>query len=309
MDIAAPRHCDPYSVTGDRDGARACPARGEPDAWRAGIELEYERRGERTVPALRRHYGPLRVLRGLLPEGPGLWHQILVHPPGGIASNDSLDISVTARAGARALLTSPGAAKWYRSRHPAGPPGRAGTWARQSLHLRIEPGASIEWLPLESIVFDGARAQWSNRFDVAPGASLVAAELVCLGEPASARPYARGDVRWRTEIRRGGRLLFGEQAGIAGGDRMLESPAGLAGHPVFGTLFAIAADPAADLLPALRAIDAPGEHAATCIEDLVVLRWRGDGVEPGWQALRAAWSALRPAVIGRAPLAPRIWAT
>src|SRR5690606_24199186 len=276
------------------------------DAWRAGIELAYESRGERTVPALRRHYGPLRVQRGLLPEGPGVWHQVLVHPPGGIASNEDRRIDVTARAGARALLTAPGAARWYRARHPGSPLDEPGTWASQSLRLRVEAGASLEWLPLESIVFDGARARWDNRFEVAHGASLVAAEpvclgqpagarpyargrprwrpeirrrggqldgaqaaiaggdrmaaaaggpargddrfgvahgaslvaaeLVCLGEPASARPYARGCLRWRTEIRGGGRLLDGEQAAIAGGDRMLASAAGLCGHPVFGTL-------------------------------------------------------------------------
>src|SRR5690606_35780548 len=150
---------------------------GAGDAWRAGIELAYERRGERSVPAMRRHYGPLRVQRGLLPEGPGVWHQILVHPPGGVASNDTLDIRVTARAGARALLTSPGAAKWYRARRPGSPLREPGTWATQWLRLRVETGASIEWLPLESIVFDGARARWETRFDVAPGGGLVAAEL------------------------------------------------------------------------------------------------------------------------------------
>ena len=279
------------------------------DARRAGIELANESRGERTVPALRRHYGPLRVQRGLLPEGPGVWHQVLVHPPGGIASNDDLRIDVTARAGARALLTSPGAAKWYRARHPGSPLDEPGTWASQSLRLRVEAGASLEWLPLESIVFDGARARWDNRFEVAHGASLVAAELVCLGEPASARPYARGCLRWRTEIRRGGRLLYGEQAAIAGGDRMLASPAGLCGHPVFGTLFVVPADPALDPLPALRLIEAPGEHAATRLGELAVLRWRGDCAEDGWTALRAAWAAIRPALLGRPAVAPRIWAT
>ncbi len=287
-----------------------CDARAtHDDAWRAGIELAYERRGERTVPSLRRHFGPLRIQRGLLPEGPGLWHQILVHPPGGVASNDSLAIAVTAHAGAQALLTSPGAAKWYRTRRPASPLADAATWAHQSLHLRVEPGASLEWLPLEAIVFDGARAQWRSRFDVAPGASLVAAELVCLGEPVSGRPYARGCLRWRTEIRRDGRLLFGEQARIAGGDRLLASPAGLGGHPVFGVLFAVAADPATDLMSGLRRIDAPGEFAVTRLDELTVVRWRGASAEQGWLALRAAWTALRPALVGRAASAPRIWAS
>jgi urease accessory protein len=279
------------------------------DAWRAAIELEYVARGGRTVPGLRRHHGPLRVQRGLLPEGPGVWHQILVHPPGGIASNDSLEIDVTARAGARALLTSPGAAKWYRARRPASPLAETDTWARQSLRVRVEAGASVEWLPLESIVFAGARAQWTNRFEVEPGGVLLAAELACLGEPASARAFDAGCLRWRTEIRRGDRLLYAERASLAGGDRILQSRAGLDGHPVFGTLFVVAADPDTDPLPLLRAIEAPGEHAATRVDELSILRWRGRSVEEGWLALRAAWSAIRPALLGRAPVAPRIWAT
>lgn len=296
------------SSPSDRLAIDACAARND-DCWRAGIELAYERRDARTVPAVRRHYGPLRVQRGLLPEGPGLWHQILVHPPGGIASGDSLEIAVTARAGAQVLLTSPGATRWYRTRRPANPLADGATWATQSLHLRVEPGASLEWLPLEAIVFDGARAQWRSRFDVAPGASMVAAELLCLGEPASARPYAGGGLRWRTEIRRDDRLLFGEQASIVGGDRLFASPAGLAGHPAFGILFAVAADPTTDLLPALREIEAPGELACTRIGELTVVRWRGASAEQGWLALRAAWSILRPALVGRPAIAPRIWAT
>ena len=56
-------------------------------------------------------------------------------------------------------------------------------------------------------------------------------------------------------------------------------------------------------------LEAPGECAVTRIDELTMVRWRGGSAEQGWQALRAAWSILRPALVGREAVAPRIWAT
>jgi len=117
--------------------------------WKAELALGFERRGAKSVLAARRHDGPLALQKPLYPEGEGVCHAIVLHPPGGIAGGDELEIAARVGEGAHALLTTPGAGKWYRS---------AGAWARQSLGFEVARGACLEWLPQETIVFDGALA-------------------------------------------------------------------------------------------------------------------------------------------------------
>ncbi len=276
-------------------------------AWPASLDLRFARQGARTVPTLRAHRGPLRIQKGFTPEGPDLWHQVIVHPPGGIASGDSLDIRVGVEAHGRALLTSPGAAKWYRANPHAPQP-----LARQSLHLSVADGASLEWLPLETIVFDGAQAQWQSRFELTGSAVLVAAELVCLGRPASSLGFDSGELRWNIELVRDDRLLFCEQAVLSGGSAALRARSGLAGLSAFGSLLLAADEPRiGPLIERVRELEAdfPGDWAITALPGLALLRWRGDGAEVGWRVLRAAWKACRPLLLSRPACEPRIWAT
>ncbi len=129
-------------------------------SWKAQLSLGFSFLENRTVLSERKHDGPLVVQKPLYPEGAGTCHAIVVHPPGGIAGGDELSLDVRAGKDAAALLTTPGAAKWYRS---------AGPRARQDVALDVQ--GRVEWLPQEAIVFDGARAETALEADLAAGAT------------------------------------------------------------------------------------------------------------------------------------------
>lgn len=279
-------------MPGDTHGVEA--------AWRARLALGFERRGERCVLASREHDGPLVVQKPLYPEGEAVCHAIVVHPPAGIAGGDELLIDVAAREGAHALLTTPGAGKWYRS---------AGPWALQRVQLDVARGASMEWLPQETIVYDGAKARIAWHASIASDARLVGWDIVCLGRTGRGETFASGACRIDASIIREGRIAWRERA-LIGGDTLAHSAAGLGSHAVFGTLVA-AAPEIGDECVALAREAAPreGESGVTCLPGLLLARYRGDSTQAARAYFVAVWERLRPAIMGREAVEPRIWRT
>ncbi|MEJ2575370.1 MAG: urease accessory protein UreD [Gammaproteobacteria bacterium] len=268
------------------------------EGWRAALELGFERRNGRSVLARRRRFGPLAVQRSFYPEG-DLCHVYLLHPPGGVVGGDRLDVTVTVGRGAEALITTPGAAKYYRSAGPA---------AHLRQHVSVGGGASLEWLPHENILFSGTELRAQTRIDLHPGARFFGWELHCLGRPAGGRAFDEGSAGFRLELWRDGRPLLLEYLRLTAA--RIGHPAQLRGHPVVATLLATPADAA--LLAALRerlGDDPAMACAATLLADLLVVRVLGGSTERVRRLLGDAWSAVREAVIGRAPCPPRIWAT
>ncbi len=186
--------------------------------WPGHLHIRYHADRGRTA-AHDRHDGPLRVLRPLYPEGPAICHHVLVHPPGGIVGGDTLDIELELEGDTHALLTTPGATRFYRS---------AGVPARQSLVARVAEGARLEWLPLETIAFDGTLAVNEMRFELAPGAQMLGWDQLALGLPASGTAFARGRFEQRIELP-GRWLERGILDATAGTPTVLDSPLGWAG--------------------------------------------------------------------------------
>ena len=267
-------------------------------SWHAELELGYGRFGESTRPTQRRHKGPLRVQKHLYAEGPQVCQHIIVHPPGGIAGGDRLDISASVGPDAWAQLTSPGAAKWYRA---------AGS-AYQQLDLKVAPGATLEWLPQETIVFSAAQAELTTRIELQGDAKLFYWDVVALGRPASGERFESGHFQAQLDIRRDGTLLWHERQRVIGGDGLLDSPIGLDGKTVFGTLL-VTGDIDSELLEACRSLPAQVRGDLTQLPGLLVARCLADEALHARAWMIELWKLLRPAVLGREAVAPRIWST
>ncbi|NBV19097.1 urease accessory protein UreD [Janthinobacterium sp.] len=278
------------------------PDAGAHSAWQAELRLGFALHDGVSRLVERTHSGPLRVQKPLYPEGDGVCHAIIIHPPGGVVGGDQLAVHATAGEGAHALLTSPGAAKWYRANgHVSG----------QHVVLRAGSGAAIEWLPQESIFFDQACVRLRHEVELAADASYIGCDIVCLGRSASGETFNTGSISQHVQIRRGGRLLWWEQGVLAAGGALMASPLGLGGHTVCATLIAVGASAAPAVVAALREIKVPAGalFGATQMKSLVVVRLLCGDSEAARRIMLAAWQLLRPAMLGRAAVVPRIWNT
>lgn len=271
-------------------------------AWQAQLRLGFALHDGVSRLVERTHSGPLRVQKPLYPEGDAVCHAIIIHPPGGVVGGDQLAVDATVGKGAHALLTSPGAAKWYRAN---------GHISGQHIVLRAGSGAAIEWLPQESIFFDQACVRLRHEVELAPDASYIGCDIVCLGRSASGEVFNTGSISQQVQIRRGGKLLWWEQGVLAGGGALMASPLGLAGNTVCATLIAVGMPVSPDVLAAVRGIAVPAGAAfgATHMKSLVVVRLLCGDSEAARRVMLAAWQLLRPAMLGRDAVVPRIWNT
>ena len=280
-------------------------------AWQGRLALDYRRddlsTGARTI-VRDRHDGPLRVLASLYPEAATVCHSVLVHPPGGLVGGDALDIDIALDRGAHALITTPGATRYYRS---------TGSPAAQRVHASIADGARLEWLPLETIAYSGCLGENLMRFELTPDAEMIGWDVLALGLPASEQAFVNG--RYTQGIDLPGRWL--ERGVIDARDtRLLDSPLGWAGQRVMGTLWLAAGSALSTarrdaLLDAARAlVDADDvlrtRAGVTAVHDaVIVLRVLGNRVEPLMTLLTRVWGAWREVAWQLAPCAPRVWRT
>ena len=272
--------------------------------WHARLQLNFQRIAERTVAKFE-HEGPLRVLQSLYPEGDAVCHNVLVHPPSGLVGGDVLDIHVALEPNTHALITTPGATRFYRSEKGL---------ATQQLNAQIGEGARLEWLPLETIAYNGCMGLNQAVFKLAPTAELMAWDITALGLPNANLPFEQGQLQQHLEIEG----VWLERGLIdASNTRLMNGPLGLATHRCLATLvFACGAEmprerrdlalslarELADALPMDMHAGVTSPHS-----QIVVLRTLSPLVESAQTLLRSVWAAWRKGLWQMADKPPRIW--
>lgn len=273
-------------------------------SWNARLSLDYRREASGTLLRFS-HDGPLRVLQSLYPEGTGVCHNVLVHPPGGLVAGDMLDVKITVAPGAHALVSTPGASRFYKS---------SGAPARQTVTLKLAENARMEWVPQETIAYPGCLGINQLEMDLAPGAEMLAWDVTALGLPGAGQAFDSGHLRQSLHWPN----VWLEQASLAATDTaLLNSPLGLAGHRCLGTLVFASGTPLPRarqeaLLDTVRT--AVAGHAlaafsgATCPNDRVlVVRTLSPLTEPTMNLFKHLWTTLRPVLWGLNGRHPRIW--
>jgi urease accessory protein len=278
--------------------------------WRGRLSLKFEPQTpdpsrtevSRTVLAEQKHVGPLLVQRPFYPERDGTCHVYLLHPPGGVVGGDRLRIEARVAAGARALLTTPAAGKFYRS---------AGAEAEQVHAFHVARGGCLEWFPQETIVYTAARARLRTEVHLEAGAHFLGWDVLCLGRPASGERFDRGSCHAALELWRDGHRLLSERARYDGGGEILGAGWGLAGYPVSATFVAAGGDAklAERVREVLDSANGDGRFAVTALDGVLVARCLGEQAEAAKRRLTQVWSVAREALLGKAAAIPRIWYT
>ncbi|WP_434360930.1 urease accessory protein UreD [Parasalinivibrio latis] len=277
----------------------------EAGGWLARLYLGFADRGDKTVLRNRHQEGPLAVQRPLYPEG-RTCHTYLLHPPGGVVGGDKLEINAVTEPGAHALVTTPGATKFYRS---------AGKVATQTQTFTVASGSLLEWLPQENILFPEAKVRFETDIYLAEDARFVGWEMHCFGRPAIGETFPSGLATGLTQVYIGDKLVLAEQLSVRG-TRDSQRAASLREFPMTATM--MIAGGAGNLLEPVQKwllqndvqLNKEGVVAgATLIDGLLVIRALAKGTEPLLAMYTQFWQMARENWFGYAPDEPRIWKT
>ena len=231
--------------------------------------------------------------KAILPRVAGHPEVVFLNTSGGLTGGDHLSYSVALGAGVQANATTQTAERAYRS---------ASGSARVNVAIEVGSGGWIDWLPQETILFDGSALDRRSRIDLAPGAGCLALEAVVLGRHAMGETVAQLAFRDRREIRRDGRLVHLEPL-VLNDTALVAGQAVLGGARCFASLVMVAQGAADALSPLRQTLAQDGvQAAASAFDGRLVLRLMS---ADGWPLRRQIARAL--SVLRRGAALPRVW--
>jgi urease accessory protein len=222
---------------------------------------------------------------------------------GGFTGGDRMSTAITMGKGSRAMAIAQAAEKLYRSN---------GGETQIEIALDVEAGGWLEWLPQETILFNGARMRRRTSIDLAEGAAVLAGEILVFGRSAHGETMTRGLVHDAWSVQCNGTLVWADRFHAADAllIEALEHPAALKGIRAAAMLVHVGpgAEQRLRLLRNLMLL-APSEVrcAATVVNGVLVARWLAADALILRPSFAAAWMALRNEAQGLAPRLPSFW--
>jgi len=273
-------------------------------AVRGAAEIGFAARDGATRIAHLYQHDPLRVLFPA-PEPGDAALAVLVTTSGGLVAGDRLSITIDLAPKTIAHVTASAAEKIYRS---------TGATTEIAQTLSVHRGGWLEYLPPETILFDGARLRRRTRLELAQGAGFLGGAILVFGRRARGESYTRGLLHERLEIWRDGALVWGDALHVDGDvGAVVADPACFDNAAAFATLILAPRDgDPRRYVEGARAMQGRSAAAGLCagvtaVGGLLVARWLG----PDALALRCAYADLachlRAAAMGLPARLPRLW--
>lgn len=205
----------------------------------------------------RKHTGALMVQRALYPEPrrqQGICHILMLYPPAGIAGGDALTIDLNLDSNSHAVITTPGAGKWYgkdsvsqkykvssnnSGTHQSMEQDEIADYASQNVQAVMATDTRLEWLPQESIIYNEANMHAVSRFDLKKSSSLLTWEVSVFGRQAYDEQFLKGRYHTGLSIYREGRVIVAERVAQSAQNRWFTSNLGLANQHIYGSFWAV----------------------------------------------------------------------
>lgn len=275
----------------------------ESKAWRAHLAISFELEHGQTRLRRRHRLGPVVVQKPFYPHNDNSVHVYLVHPPGGIAGGDELNLDVCCRQHSQVLLTTPGAAKFYRSQ-------TLPSLVRN--HFSISSGACLEYFPQENIFYPDCQAQVRTQVELQDQAQFMTWDISSYGS-IGGKQFSAGQVWQKLHISRQDEPLFVEGQHIDGSAEIMQAAWGLQGNSVVGNFVACLGHKV-DIKPLQDLAKHHSQQQDICsvsqfANNVLVARFLGQKSGRAKAFFSACWSQLRPYALNRDPVIPRIWYT
>jgi len=266
------------------------------------LELTYQQRGNTTQPTQVYTTAPYKLQRPFYPQGKGICYSTIFHTAGGMVGSDRLSQSITLHPRTHVVITTTAASKIYRSN---------GFTAFQTVSLDVGEKACLEYLPRETIVFNGARYQQQLKVNLASTATWLGWEIVRFGRSARGEQFLHGDWRSGTEVWQNGQLIWLDRPWLPAGKPILENPHDLNGYPLIGTLVWLGKPVPEEIISQARTLwnarATTGEAGTTQLISGLLCRYRGNSRAEVIDWFINVWRLLRQGEGKKNPVTPRVW--
>lgn len=296
------------------------PSSGRLSAWQAELQLRADRTSGRSRVRRLRALGPLQMQKVLYPEGDGIAHVFILHPPSGIAQDDHLRIEITADDASHSVYTTPGATRWYKALPDAKQP------AQQHVVLDLRNQSVVEWLPYENLYFDQAWAYNSLEIRLEDGCRALGWDLHQFGRTSCGEPWQSGRAQTTLSLYVCDQLVWTESAQWDSSHLMMQDDHHqLAGYSITGSLWAfgpamstqdfealaasLPANPSCMAAVSQLPVTCPSPHGHSDPQALVIMRLLSNDPEQARSVCEQTRAFLRPLMMSAPAADLRIWAT